>query len=135
MVAEGYLPKILGQHPITKFSIRTERAPSATQKIDKLTKSQTRCLFKKSPKTTYKKYKTNTESFNSQETQDTPQLLRKRPAQNIKQNHTPLNKKVSEGHLRVQDKYPIIQLPRSTRHAPAAPQETDTEHKAHPYAE
>ena len=46
----------------------------------------------------------------------------------------PIKRKVAEGHLeKVQNTPPTIRLSQDTRHAPAAKQETSTEHKAKPY--
>ena len=63
------------------------------------------------------------------------QLLNKKPTQNTKQNHVPIKKKVAEGHLqKVQNTPPTTRLSPDTRHAPVAKQETNTDHKAKPYA-
>ena len=64
-----------------------------------------------------------------------PQLLKKKPTQNTKQNHMPIKKKVDEGHLqKIQDASPTTRLSQDTRHVPAVKQETNTGHKAKPYA-
>ena len=64
-----------------------------------------------------------------------PQLVNKKPTHNTKQNHMPINKKVAEGHLqKIQDTPTTTRLWQGTRHAPATKQETNTEHKAEPYA-
>ena len=64
-----------------------------------------------------------------------PLLLNKEPTQNTKQNLMPIKKKMAEGHLqKIQDTPPTTRLSQDTRHAPAAKQETNTEHKAKPCA-
>ena len=82
-----------------------------------------------------KKYKTRPQLPDSHKIRGMPQLLNKKPTHNTKPNHMPIKKKVAEGHLqKVQDARPITRPSQDARHAPAAKQETNTEHKAKPYA-
>ena len=118
-MAERHLQKMQEKHPIIQLSRNTRQNHMPIK--EKVAEGH------------LAKHKTSTQTFHFQEDRSMPQLLRKKPTQNTKQNHMLIQKKVAECHLpKIQDKHPITQLSGRTKQAPAAAQETDTEHKAKP---